>query len=256
MSNVTKWYCSREAVKAAVGLAGTKIDSLIDSYIEAASAHIDGLLGIDIIPSTKAAGALAEADDGSETALDVTDASLIDVGDTILIGTEEMFISGRAPLDTTGDLNDTLTASASDVTVTVTDGTLIKQGEVILIESERMLVESITGNDLTVQRGYDGSVLAAHSGALNIYAFRTLTVVRAVNGTIASSHAISTAITKYVPPADIMNYCRAKAIAMLKQGESGWTGQIGGTEGAINLRNDGLKALEDDLVHNYGVVTL
>src|SRR3990172_8035200 len=71
---------------------------------------------------TKAAGALAEADDGVETGLDVTDASLIDVGDTILIGTEAMFVSGRSQLTTGTTLNDTLAADKADVTVTVASG--------------------------------------------------------------------------------------------------------------------------------------
>lgn len=200
---------------------------------------------------TKAAGALAEADDGTETELNVTDASLIGVGDTILIGTEALFVSGRAALTIGTTMNDTLTADLDDVTVTLTDGTAAKQGEVLLLDSEKVLVESITGNNLTVKRAYDGSTLAAHSTGITVYAYRTLTVVRAVNGTTAASHATAATITKYAPPADVVEACHAKAIAHLKQGESGWTGQISGGEGAVNLRMTNLFDLERRLSEKY-----
>ena len=350
-SNATRWYASRESVKRAVGIVGSTMDTLVDSYIESASSDIELMLkGRRFIPvtatklfrwpraaragstilylddldllavttlqakaqdttpttiasadyflepqhlgppytrieidlsstsafeagdtpqrsisvagrwaygeDTKAAGALAEADDGSETALDVTDASLIDVGDTILIGTEAMFVSARGTLDTTANLNDTLTADESDVTVTITDGTLVKAGEVILVDSERMLVDSISTNNLTVRRAYDGSVLAAHSGAADILVYRTLTVVRAVNGTTAATHDISTAITKYAPPADIVDLCRAMAIGHLKQGESGWTGQISGGEGAVRTQMVDLFYLRQRVIEKYGRVSL
>lgn len=348
MTNAARWYTTREQVKRAVGVTGSRADSLIDSYIEAASESVEQLLKprrfipqtetryypwpqaagrstvlyldqdllvvtllqaaaqdaapvtiaaadyflepvntlpyrrieIDLSSSsafeggdtsqrsiavtgrwgyqeaTKAAGLLAEADDGAETELNVTDASLIDVGDTILIGTEAMFVSGRAALTTGTTLNDTLALDKADVTVTLASGAAVKQGEVILIDSERMLVESITGNDTTVQRAYDGSVLAAHSTGVTVYAFRTLTVVRAVNGSTAATHADAAAVVKYAPPASVANYCRAEAIHNLKQGESGWTGQISGGEGSINVQPQGVEALRRRMIEEFGLVTV
>ncbi len=346
MANATRWYASREAVKAAVGIVGAKVDTLIDGYIESASASVEELLGLRFIPQTttryypwpqragnslivylkkkdllalttlqakaqdtspttitdyflepvndspydrieidrsssaafeagdtsqrsisalgrwghsedtKAAGALAEADDGAELALNVSDSSLIGIGDTILLASEALFVSGRAQLTIGTTMNDTLTAVPSDVTVTLTDGTKAKQGEVLLFDSEKMLVVEITGNDLAVERAVDGSVLAAHNTGITVYAPRTLTVVRAVNGTTAAAHADALAITKYAPPADVVNYVRALAIALHKQGESGWTGQIGGAEGAVETRMFNLRAMREDLIANYGLVTL
>jgi len=205
---------------------------------------------------TKAAGALAEADDGSETALDVTDSSLIGVGDTILIGTEAMFVSGKTLLDTTATTV-ALTANKAETTVGVNTGTLIKAGEVITVDSERMLVESISGNNLAVQRAYDGSILAAHVITSKVYAPRTLTVVRAVNGTTAAAHDSAAAIKKYAPPADIMEYCRAHAIAHHQQGRSGWTGVVPNTEGgAVETKMFGLWAMKRALIEKYGKVSL
>ena len=345
MSNATRWYATREAVKAAGGIVGAKVDTLIDGYIESATASVEELLGLRFIPQTttryypwpqragnslilylkkkdllalttlqakaqdsspttitdyflepindspydrieidksssaafeagdtsqrsisvlgrwghsedtKAAGALAEADDGSETALNVTDSSLIDTGDTILIGTEAQFVSGRTQLTTGTTLNDTLTADLNDVTVTLADGTAVIQGEVILIESEKMLVVAISGDDLAVERGYGGSVLAAHSTGKTVYAPRTLTVVRGVNGTTAATHDSADPITKYAPPADVVTYVMALAVHSLKQGESGWTGQIGGPEGGVQIRTFGIDKLREDLIENYGLVT-
>ena len=200
---------------------------------------------------TKAAGALAEADDGSETALDVTDASLIGVGDTILIGSEAMFVSAKSALTTGTTLNDTLTADLDDVTVTLANGAAVLVGEVLLLDSEKVLVEAITGNNLTVKRAYDGSTLAAHSTGITVYAYRTLTVVRAVNGTSAASHASAAAIVKYAPPANIAELCYSKAVAHMKQGESGWTGQISGGEGAINVRMVDLYFLERRVIEEF-----
>jgi hypothetical protein len=206
--------------------------------------------------TTKAAGLTQASGDGSQTTLTVTDASLVDVGDTLLIGSEQMFVSGRSTFDTTANLTQDLTESMSDVSVVVNNGTLVKAGEVILIESERMLVESISGNTLTVQRAYDGSVLAAHTQPLDVYAFRTLTVVRGVNGTTAAAFGAAATIVKYAPPATVVKFCRAEAILGLKQDESGWTGQMGGGEGTINVRAINIGELRERLLQDYGLVSL
>ena len=342
----TRWYTTRSAVKAAVGIAGADLDSLIDSYIEGASQHIENILGRRFIPETaikyfrwptrassggyilyledldliavtllqakaqdttpttivaadfftepvnegppynrieidlsssaafdsgdtpqrsiavtgrwgygedtKAAGALAEADDGSETGLDVTDSSLIDVGDTILIGTEAMFVSGKTLLTTTATNSAVLTANRAETTIAVNTGTLIKAGETITIDSERMFVESISANNLTVQRAYDGSTLASHLITQTLYAPRTLTVVRAVNGTTAAAHDSAAAIKKYAPPADVVEFCTARAIANHQQGRSGWTGVVGGSEGgAVETRMFNLWSMEQRLIQKY-----
>jgi len=368
VSNATRWYSTREAVKAAVGLKGADYNSQIDSQIEAASEDVERLLAsrgtpVSFIPitethiygpipqnrptrsdwaesenpwryggltrnlqvddllavttikidedqdgtfdesalatteyellprnsepkrtismtdygttyawparsrvqivgrwgysdDTKAAGALAEALDTSETGVDVTDASLIDVGDTILVDSEQMFVSERSTLTTGTTLNDTLTADENDVTVTLASGSAVKQGELILLDSELMLVVAISGNNLTVKRGMDGSVLAAHSTGITVYAFRTLTVVRGVNGTTAASHDTAAPIVKYVPPSDIQEYVTATAIAHIKQMESGWTGQISGGEGGVEVRMVDLFYLKRSIVEKYGRVTL
>jgi len=348
MGTASRWYCTRESVKSAIGVVGTKIDSIVDSLIESASAHIEAAIGRRFIPVTetryypwpqpngnslkvyldedllslttlnaaaqdaspttiaasdyflepvnnppyrrieidrsssasfvsgdtpqrsisvlgrwgysevtKTAGATAENMDASETGLDVTDASLIDVGDTLLIGTEALFVSGRSLLTTTTTLNDaSVTASMSNVSITVADGTKVKAGEVISLDFEKMLVEAISGNVLTVIRQYDGSTLAAHSTGITIYAGRTLTVVRGVNGTTAATSTSGAAITKYAPPGDIAEWCRAKAGLALREGAAGYSNSMGGGEGNVNVNQGTVMRMEAEAIAKYGVVTL
>lgn len=202
--------------------------------------------------ATVAAGTLAVAQtDATGTVCTLSDSSLVDVGETILIGTEQQYVSAKALLDTTANTAGALVADASETTVPVNTGTLVLAGEIISVNSEKMLVVSISGNNLTVQRAYDGSVLAAHNNTQDVYAPRTATVTRGENGTTAASHLINVAISKYAPPADIVKYVRAQAISDYEAEKGGWTGTVGGTEASINITQRSLNALRDRVQHRY-----
>lgn len=110
-------------------------------------------------------GVLAEPLDASETGVDVTDSAQIGVGDLIKVDGERMLVTGRSMLTTGQTLQTPLTASNANVTVAVTTGSAYSVDEVILLDSERMLIVDIAGNQLTVKRAWDGSVLAAHTGS-------------------------------------------------------------------------------------------
>jgi hypothetical protein len=66
----------------------------------------------------------------------------------------------------TSTLNEAL--NASDPTVTVTDGAKFAAGQVIQIDAEQLLVTAVSGNDLTVTRGYNGTTGAAHESGTPI----------------------------------------------------------------------------------------
>src|SRR5690606_40061250 len=84
------------------------------------------------------AGSLAEALDGSETEVDVTDSSLIGVGDLIRVGTERMIVTGKVMLDT-GVTAPSLEARARDVSITLSPAPGAPTvGQVLRIGSERM----------------------------------------------------------------------------------------------------------------------
>ncbi|WP_049562236.1 hypothetical protein [Nonomuraea sp. SBT364] len=169
------------------------------------------------------AGALAEALDASETSVDVTDAAAVGVGDILRVGTERMIVTGRAMLDTGQNIAADLTASNASVTVTVTDGTAYAVDEVLLVGSERMLVVDVAGNDLTVRRAWDGSVLAAHTAGADVYAPRTLTVTRGALGTTAAAHDTAAAVVRHLVPGLVRDAVVALALAQLLGEQGGYT---------------------------------
>jgi len=191
--------------------------------------------------------------DATATEMIGSDGSLIDVGDTLLIETEQVFVTEVANAAVGSELIDgALTKDKGEVAVTIDDGTEVSAGEVILIESERMLIESISGNVLTVVRGFDGSAVAAHNNDTAFHAFRTYTIVRAVNGTTAATHANGTAVSRYAPEADIVALCVAEATRIIHQERSGWGRTIGPAGGATVPSGQGLDELRSAV---YGHLT-
>ena len=203
---------------------------------------------------TATAGTVASglASDAAATSFVCSNASLVGVGDTLLIGSEQLFVSDRAFAVLGAILIDgALTADKSEVTVTVDAGHGILQGETIQVDSERMYVSSVSGNNLTVIRAYDGTVLAAHSNNTAVQVNRTLTVVRGVNGTTAAVHANASAVSKYQPPADVVELCVAEVIAAYHQEAAGWGRTVGMGEGVQEFRGSGLGDLRKRVIGSY-----
>jgi hypothetical protein len=144
-------------------------------------------------------GTLGASINASVTALTVSDSSAVGPGELLYIGTENMLVLDSSMTSTSQTLQTPLTAASSDNGVAVTTGSAYAVGEVIQLDTELMEITSITGNTLTVTRAVQGSVLAAHTGS-TIYAPRSLTVQRAYGGTTAASHTQGDALTKLAPP--------------------------------------------------------
>ncbi|MFJ5967887.1 hypothetical protein [Streptomyces sp. NPDC093060] len=186
-------------------------------------------------------GAVAEVLDDSETAVDVTGpaAALLGVGSVLRVDSERMLVTGRSMADTGQNLGGSgLTAQQNNVAVTVTDGTAFAVDEVLLIESERMLIVDIAGNTLTVRRAWDGSVLAAHTAGVDIYASRTLTVTRGALGTVAAAHANNSSLYRWEPPALVRDLVIGQAISGLTSETSGYTKAVRGGEGSSERNRD------------------
>ncbi len=199
---------------------------------------------------TTPAGALAEALDNSETAVDVTDSSLVGVGDLILVDTEQMVVTAKTQLDTGVDFSSGgTTADKSDNAITL-DGAGLKVGESILADSERMLiVEYNSATEIaTVKRAWDGSVLATHTTP-SVFAPRTLTVERDAVGTTAATHSDTTAITRNLAPGPIVDLCIAEAISTYEQESSGYGRTVGSGDNVREARGLGLKEAREEAKH-------
>lgn len=209
--------------------------------------QIAGLWGHRNTEST--AGALAEALDDSETAVDVNGAcsAAVGVGSLVRVDSERMLVTGRAQLSTGQTLGGSVTNQNNIVTVAVQSGAVFAAGEVILIDSERMLVEDIAGNNLTVRRAWDGSTIAAHTVGATIYAPRTLTVTRGALGTTAATHASGTAVALWVPPGPVRQLTIAEALTDLLQGRSGYARTSGSGDSEREASGRGLKDLRDSV---------
>lgn len=186
--------------------------------------EIIGTWGIN--DDRKDAGLLAEALDASETGVNISDASLVGVGDVLTVEDERMLVTGRSSLATGQTLVSAMNALKNDQTVDVADGTQLHVGETILIDSERMKITDIAGNNATVIRAYDGSTLATHAQFAGINAFRTLTVERGALGTTAATHADTTAVEKWDVPSLVRDLCKAEAITRLEQEFSAYGARV------------------------------
>jgi hypothetical protein len=204
---------------------------------------------------TEPAGSAAEAMDASETAFDVTDGSLIGVGDILLVDSERMLVTGRTWLDTGYNVSGSggLGGNVSDVQITLgASGNIPRPGETILVDSERMLVVDTTSTHLTVKRAYDGSVPATHAAGADINAARTLTVTRGALGTTAAPHDNGATILKQVIPGPIRELTIAFAIDNLLQKAAGYSRVAGSGENAREGTGRAIANLTKLVVAQYG----
>lgn len=202
---------------------------------------------------TSPAGSLTSAlTDTTGTTVSVTDSSLIGAGQIILIGSERFLVTDRAMNGTGTTLAGNLTAQNNNVAVPVSDGTAFHAGEMILIDSERMLITDITANNLTVKRSWDGSVLAAHTSGVSIYAPRLLTVTRGALGTTAATHSNSAAVSKYLFPGLVTELAVALAINTVLQETAGYARTVGAGDNVRNASGAGLADLRARVVARYG----
>lgn len=202
---------------------------------------------------TAPGGALAAAmTDTTGTAASVTNSAAVGVGDNILIGTERMIVTDKAMVSTSQTQQSGLTTAAvNDVALGVTDGTKYSQNELLLLDSERLLVVDIAGNILTVKRGWDGSVAAAHSGA-TIYAQRLLTVTRGDLGSTAATHLIGAAIARSVVPGLVNQLGTAESLVAVTLGPAAYATTQGSGAGKQSNVGAGVPDVRDRCYERFG----
>jgi hypothetical protein len=213
------------------------------------------------IGDTAPAGAADGALDDSETAVKVTNGALLDVGHTLLIDDEQMFISERSFVDAGVDSSSAQEQSENDEQITL-DGAPTEAwavDEIIRYESEEMRILGIVSTTkFNVDRAVNGTTIASHAGNTDIFISRTMTVVRGVNGTTAAAHDDAATITRYVIPDQIKQLALAEA---LSSDELGLSAYAGGSEQALGAgfeRGSSLQDLRRQVLKNprYGLPTV
>lgn len=184
-----------------------------------------GVFGIN--NDQKAAGSLENAiASASTTTVDLTRADIAGVGSVLTVDSERMLVTGKSSMSSGQTLASAMNALKNDVIVDVSDGTLFFVGELVLIDSERMRITDISGNNLTVVRAYDGSVLAAHSLGATVSVYRRLTVERGALGTTAATHADAASVTVWAVPELVRDLAKAEAITRLEQEFSAYGARV------------------------------
>jgi hypothetical protein len=86
-------------------------------------------------------------------------------------------VAGELPSDTGSQIQVGRTVAASDRVLAVTRGSVFASGQTILIGAEQLQVASVTGNNLTVVRGANGTFAQNHEGGAAIYAIGSSVVI-------------------------------------------------------------------------------
>lgn len=210
-----------------------------------------GLFGYTDESETVGSLAATLAASTSATASVTWTTTTVGVGSLLRINDERMVVVGRTMVDSTQTLQADLAASKSGTSVSVTDGTGFAAGQTILMGSERMLVVDVSGNTLTVRRAWDGTALAAHSGAA-IYSLTGVTLKRAAAGTTLAAHSSSDSITRWVPPPLVRDLAVAYALTQFAQEQAGYARTAGSGDHVREVTAPGLRRLEERALERHG----
>jgi hypothetical protein len=224
------------------------------------------------------AGTLAAAvTSATQATITVSDGSQMGVGDLLIIGYgrgtppypgdtlghagliapyvgERVLVCDRATVTTglTQSGSGCTTAASGDNQLSTTGAGTLNQGEVLLLDSEQMLILQVNGSVATVQRAWNGTVLATHDAA-TVYAYRLLSVQRGYLGTTAqSSWPEGTAVYRHRVPSLIRDLAIAKAVDQVLQETSGYARIVGAGEAAIPASGAALARKWDEARTEYG----
>jgi hypothetical protein len=179
--------------------------------------------------------------DVTDTASATWTSAFIGVGDVLRVDSERMVVTDKTMVDSGQNLGGAgLAASAADTTVPVSDGTAFAVGVVLRIDSERMLLVDKAANNLTVKRGWDGTVLAAHVAGVDVYTLTGVELDRAQLGTVLAAHTSGADIFRHLVPGLVRELNIAEAINVIQQEGSGYARRsgLGEERGSGQARSD------------------
>jgi hypothetical protein len=198
------------------------------------------------------AGTFSAAVNAQDTTVYVTDGAAVGVGALLRCGSERMIVTDKLAVDTTQTINANVAAQNNATTVAVDTGSDFTEGEVLLIDAEKMLITDVAGNNLVVKRGWDGTVLAAHTSGAAVYAYRRCTVRRGVLGTTAAGHAQGASLLRNSPPSLVGELTLAYALRAILQGRAGYSAVVGSGDNERESAGRGVKAIEADCYRRHG----
>jgi hypothetical protein len=191
----------------------------------------------------------------SASTIAVTNGSLLSIGGVLAVEDEQEFVGGYG---STTALTSKLAGAidAAQATIIIDNGAEVNRGEVIQLSTERMRILAISGNNLVVARGYEGTLKQSHLDDADISVQRTYSVERGVNGTTAAAHDNKT-VYQYLAPYDVNWLCREIAGLMYNKAKTGFSGRSGNAETGETFYynefpNDPIKKVGE----NYRIVEL
>lgn len=211
---------------------------------------ITGTFGFNL--NTAPAGALAAAvSDTTTGAVTVANSAGAGVGDVIVVDSERMLLADKALAATGQTQQGTIGNSTANQTLGVQNGAAIFVGETLTLDAESMLVTGITGNNVIVKRGWDGTAPATHTGA-TIYALRLWTVTRGGFGTVTATHLNGAAVSRYSYPSLVTQLSLAEAENNLLQAVSGYARTVGAADNARPVSGQSLADIRALAYAQYG----
>lgn len=205
--------------------------------------------------ATHSIGATVASQSSTSTTLTVNDASQVSPGLVMLIESEQEYVEATGTAtDSTTTTNEAIDSSEDEIDVV--DAATLHIGEIIRIDFERMKILDIVSNTLLVMRGWGNTKKVAHNTGVAVYVFRTFTVNRDVNGTVAVTHT-NAAINRYLAPQDVNYLCRQIAGLMVKKVQSGWAGKTGNAAlGEVFYNNEFPADPLKRIMNNYRLVNI
>jgi len=264
-----RWYIGRDDAKLdylGIPNAQTAKDSKIDSLIKRASRRIEQLTHRVFIPVTEtryfdypgnsirlfldgdllSVTTLAVDDDAIASTdyhlyplngypkmwleMDLAEGEVFTYSDTPQKSVEIAGVWGYTDdYEASGSLLDGAISSATATTIVVDNGADFQIGDCILVDTEAMFVSGISGNDLTVVRG--------------------------VNGTTAATHDTDSIVYIYKPPADIAHACGVLVARWEKRAETAWSDRTGTAEAGFSIYSE-IPTEVKSILNNYRRVVL
>lgn len=205
--------------------------------------------------STGATVADTTQQDASQATLKVSSGAKVSPGMVLLIGTEQEHVTGwSTPTAAVTTLGAAWDAQSSEVTLAAA---LLNIGEVGRVGLEQFKVLDNNGTLYYVQRGWNKTRQVSHLSAANVDVYRTVEVVRGVNGTTAATHANGASVSRYKAPSDVNYLCRQIAALMLKKAQAGFAGKTGNEDiGTVTYNNEFPMIAMKEIKGNYKIYRL